>query len=60
MNTKTLTTETQLKRYIVRIAGYGQQVILAKSLAHLLIDLETLRSQGLGITIICEDKRKVG
>jgi len=50
----------QLKRYIIYIANYGRQVLLARNLAELLQHVETLRNQGLGITIVCEDKRKVG
>lgn len=58
-NTLTLNSNkaTNLKRYVVHIAGYGKQTLLAESLAQLLVNIEWLRSQGLSLTIVCEERR---
>lgn len=49
--------DIKLKRYIVHIANYGRQVLLAQNLAELLRNIEWIKSQGLSVTIVCEDKK---
>ena len=50
----------ELRFYIVRLDGYGNKRMQAKSLGHLMKDLQYLKDQGLTLTILCEDKRKAG
>ncbi len=49
--------QTDLKRFVVRLDGYGTKIMLAESLAHVLRDIQHLTIAGLSVTIVCEDKR---
>jgi len=46
-----------MKNYIIKIEGYGYKNIEAKSLAHLIKDLQHLKNAGLNFIIIREDRR---